>query len=328
MASNSNRRSVSSASCSAGSSRGASRRSASASGYRVTSSSAGRRQQAFSGTGVRSTRIGDLDGKSSLGRAKKGGAKPALVVGIAASVLGAVLAVVVILSGTGVLAVKNVTTKGVSHLTEQEMSQLAEVPLGTPLLTVDTEAIRRNLLRDAWIQDVSVNRIFPDTLELAVTERTIKAVIDVQTSATSASQLWAIASDGIWLMPIPDQDSEAGQATSAQVYEDAASVMRIQNLLVSEEPQIGAVCGDPNVNNALSIISGMTTELADQVKTMVASDANSTTLVLEGGVEIAFGTAEDIRDKERVCLELLKEHQGSIAYINVRSVERPTWRSA
>lgn len=278
--------------------------------------------------GVRSTRIGDLDRKAKRGRVKAGSGKAGLIVGIVGSVLAVAVVAVLVLSGTGALSIKSVTTKGVSHLTQEEMSQLAEVPVGASLLTVDTETIRRNLLRDAWIQDVSVNRIFPNTLELAVTERAIQAVIDVQVSATSASQSWALASDGRWLMPIPDQDSEAGQATSAQIYEDAAKVMHIQNLLVSEEPQIGEVCSDENVNNALSIINGMTTELADQVKTMVASDPSSTTLVLESGVEIAFGTAEDIRNKERVCLELLKEHEGSIAYINVRSVERPTWRSA
>ena len=34
---------------------------------------------------------------------------------------------------------------------------------------------------DAWVQDVSVNRVFPDTLEIVVTERTITAVVDVST---------------------------------------------------------------------------------------------------------------------------------------------------
>ena len=81
------------------------------------------------------------------------------------------------------------------------------------------------------------------------------------------------------------------------------------------------------MENALSIIDGMTTELSDQIKSVAAASSNSTTLTLDNGVEIAFGEAKDIRDKERVCLELLKQHEGKISYINVRVVNKPVWRS-
>jgi len=43
-------------------------------------------------------------------------------------------------------------------------------------------------------------------------------------------------------------------------------------------------------------------------------------------VEIAFGKAEDIRDKERTILKILEENPDSISYLNVRMVETPTWR--
>ena len=50
-------------------------------------------------------------------------------------------------------------------------------------------------------------------------------------------------------------------------------------------------------------------------------------ITLNNGVEIAFGDSSDIRDKERVCLELMREHPGKIAYINVRTVNKPIWRA-
>jgi cell division protein FtsQ len=71
----------------------------------------------------------------------------------------------------------------------------------------------------------------------------------------------------------------------------------------------------------------MTTELADQIKSVSAASSNSTTLTLDNGVEIAFGDSQDIRDKERVCLELLQQYEGKISYINVRVVNKPVWRS-
>ena len=209
--------------------------------------------------------------------------------------IGIVAALVLALVGGGLavyysnlFTIENVSVTGVEHLTATDMSELASVPAGTTLLRVDAAGIRERLLKDAWVDDVSVNRVFPNTLELAVTERTITAVVDVPTENAESVQPWAIASDGMWLMPIPDQNSEAGKRTSPKVYEDAAKV---------------------------------------QVKKVAATETESTTLTLESGVEIVFGTAENIRDKERVCLEIMKEHPDGLAYINVRVVDRPTWRA-
>jgi cell division protein FtsQ len=70
----------------------------------------------------------------------------------------------------------------------------------------------------------------------------------------------------------------------------------------------------------------MTTDLAGKVKKVTATDAESTLLTLDSNVEIAFGTAEDIRDKELVCQEIMEQHP-SVVYINVRVVSKPTWRS-
>ena len=72
---------------------------------------------------------------------------------------------------------------------------------------------------------------------------------------------------------------------------------------------------DANISNALSIIDGMTTDLAGQVKQVSASSSESTTLILDNGVEIAFGDSSDIRDKERVCLQLMQEyHESNFLY--------------
>ena len=92
-------------------------------------------------------------------------------------------------------------------------------------------------------------------------------------------------------------------------------------------PEVGTYCTDGNVNNALEILDGLTGELADQVKAVSATDAQSTLLTLENGIQIAFGTAEDIRDKERICLEIMAKNEGKVAYINVRVPDRPTWRA-
>ncbi len=231
------------------------------------------------------------------------------------------------LARSGAFRIERIDAQGVEHLTASEMTALVSVSEGTSLLDVDIAGIRSRLLQDAWIQDVAISRVFPDTLQIVVTEREIEAVVEIQTGSDGSVSEWAIASDGMWLMSIPDRDSEAGQATSSQVYEDADAALRIVDVPYGVSPEIGAYNTDENVANAIAIVSGMTTELADRVVTVSASDLESTTLTLDNGVEIAFGTATDIRAKERICLELLEQHADSIAYINVRNVDRPTYRA-
>lgn len=275
---------------------------------------------------VTSVRVGDINRADRAARAQRTYRRYLIRFGI---VLACVLALVVggvVLYNSNAFTIENVSVKGVEHLTATEMEELAGVPEGTTLLRVDTSSIRSRLMMDAWVEDVSVNRVFPNTLEIAVTERTIAAVVDVPTEDATSTQAWAIASDGMWLMPIPDQDSEAGKNTSPQIYEDIAVVLHITDVPYGVNPKVGAYCGDSNITNALSIVDGMTTDLAGQVTTVKATETESTTLVLENGIEIVFGSAEDIRDKERVCLEIIEQHP-EVVYINVRTVDSPTWRS-
>ena len=103
--------------------------------------------------------------------------------------------------------------------------------------------------------------------------------------------------------------------------------MHITGVPYGLTPSVGTYCTDENVNNALEIVDGLTTQLSDQVKLVSATDAESTLLTLDSGVEIAFGTSQDIREKERICLEIMDQNPGKVAYINVRVISRPTWRA-
>nr|WP_165056752.1 MULTISPECIES: FtsQ-type POTRA domain-containing protein [unclassified Adlercreutzia] len=260
-------------------------------------------------------------------RAAQASKRPLIIVGVIAAIVLALAVAWFALARTSAFAIENVEVTGADHLTTNEVSQLVSIPQGTTLLSVDVDAIKSSLERDSWVESVSVSREFPSTLKVAVTERQVAAVVEVPVGSTQTIQNWAIASDGMWLMAIPSQDSEVGRTLSPKIYEDAESVLRITGVPYGLAPEIGAYCTDDNVNNALSIVDGMTTELADQVKKVTATDPASTLLTLENGVEIAFGTADDIREKERVVLAIMEENP-TVVYINVRVVDRPTWRAA
>ena len=301
------------------------------SSYGASGSRGASRRQATTRGQVSSVRIGDIDRthfeRNRQMRADNRYRNYMVRLGLLTSVVLVLVVAGAALYFSDLFPVEEIKVEGAEHLTTREMQALAQVPSDTTLLRVDTGAIEKNLLRDAWIQDVAIHRDFPNTLRIVVTEREISAVVEVPTENAKSTQPWAISSDGIWLMAIPNQDTDIGQTISQQIYTDVENVLHITDVPYGIEPEIGSHCSDENVNNALAIVAGMTTELADQVKTVSATDAESTKLTLDNGVEIAFGKAEDIREKERVCLELMKQNPDKIAYINVRSVDRVTYRS-
>ena len=274
-----------------------------------------------------SRRIGDIRRSERRERAKENSRRYLVRIFIGIGIIVALIGGWAALYNSPAFTIQNVEVEGVEHLTSDEMSQLANVPTDTTLLRVDTETIRNRLKQTAWVEDATVTRKFPDTIKITVTEREIKAIVEIPNRSGSATKKWAIAKDHIWLMPIPEPGSEAAKTTSEKIYEDAKAALHITDVPYGTVAEIGQPCQDSNVNNALDIISGMTTDLANHVETVSAAGPAETTLLLDSGVEIAFGKAENIRDKERVILQILEENPDSVAYINVRLVETPTWRS-
>ncbi|MBR2789789.1 MAG: cell division protein FtsQ/DivIB [Eggerthellaceae bacterium] len=160
-----------------------------------------------------------------------------------------------------------------------------------------------------------------------MTEREIAAVVEISTTDASTIRQWAISADGVWLMPIPDRESEAAKLVSEIIYRDIEHVLTITDIPYSEQPDIGTYCTDAYVNCALSIVNTLSTSLVDSIAVVVANNTASTTLVLDNGVEIVFGDDSDVRLKEQICLELLEKYEGNIVYINVSVPDNTTYRT-
>lgn len=262
----------------------------------------------------------------SMQRAAKATRRPLLIIASIVGLIIVILAALFIASRTEAFTIEEINFTGADHLTSEEANALVSIPAGTTLLNVDAASIEESLLRDSWIESVEVKRLFPSTLEVVVQERELAAIVEIPTGSSQTIQNWAISPEGIWIMAIPNQDSEIGSKLSPVIYEDALNAIHITGVEVGLVPEIGQACTDANVNNALEIITGLTTELADQIKTVTASDPESTVVTLKSNVEIAFGRADNIREKERVCLEIMEQNP-TVVYINVRVVDRPTWKS-
>lgn len=293
----------------------------------LKASAAGESGQSEAQSETTSASVGELRRADRLERSRKKARSHLLRIVVAIGVVVVLLAGWAALYNSPAFTIEDVVVNGVEHLTSDEMAQLANVPSDTTLLRVDAATIESRIEKNAWVADAQVNRVFPNTLEINVTERPIFAVVEILTGSSATVKQWLIAEDHTWLMPVPDANSDAAKTTSSKVYEDAAKALHIKDVPYGTKAVIGDACSDANVNNALDILSGLTTELSGRVVSVSAAGTAETTLMLDNGVEVAFGKAESIRDKERVVLQILSENEDNVSYINVRIVDAPTWRA-
>ena len=201
--------------------------------------------------------------------------------------------------------VKNVTVSGNSRLSDQEVRSLAAVPADATVIKVDLGAIEKRLGTSPWIAEVTVSRAFPDALEIAVVERRAAAVIDA-----GGTKLWLADADGVWLELLGSQDATG-----------LVTVRDIEGLA----PKAGERAKSAEVKNALAVVRGLSPEMKQMLKTVSAPSVDKTALITKSDVQIMVGSAQGIAKKDRVARELLRTKKG-VVYINVRVVDRATWR--
>lgn len=224
---------------------------------------------------------------------------------------------------SGIFPITHVTVQGNSKLQTEYIIDLAAVSDDSTFLRTDVDGIRARLLAEPWIQDVTVERGFPDAIILHVTEQPVAAVVStVPETANQSAQQWIISEDGTWITQVDDTSS------SAQINpEELVSIPKIKDISAAVRPEPGAKETDEGIMNALVLLKGFSPEMREMVATISAPDAVKTTLTLYNNVGVAFGVAENIQQKEQAIATMLAEHEGTITYINVRVADRPTYRA-
>lgn len=79
--------------------------------------------------------------------------------------------------GSRLLVVRHVAVTGTHRLTRAEVVGAAAVPLGTPLARLDAGAVRSRVAAVPQVQAVRIERHWPSTLKIDVTERTPRAAV-------------------------------------------------------------------------------------------------------------------------------------------------------
>lgn len=220
-------------------------------------------------------------------------------------------AVVVVLFGcvalyrAPIFTVTHVEVVGNSHVGSDQIRRLADVPADATLIRFPGDAVAARVAADPWIADVSVSRVFPNGMRIRVTERTPIALVD------AGKAFWLIDATGLVIAKRSTEDT-----ASLPVIRDVPGLDLKAGRRASSEPLL----------NAVKVLGGISREIAGTVRAVSAATIDGTTLFTANRIEIVIGEATDLATKDALVRRILAEQDGKVVSIDVRVIDRPTWR--
>ena len=209
---------------------------------------------------------------------------------IVIGVMLVVTALVYVVMFTPVLGVKEVEVSGVQELTVEEVRSIAAVVPGTPLARLNTDEIAARVLELPRVAAVDVGRSLPNTVEIAVIERTPVAYV--------------VAQDGFHLVD--------GEGVDYAVKTKAPA--GLPTLKAVEQSAVVA---------GVQVLAAAPAKLRKSVKSVSADSAHDVRLTLRDGRVIKWGGVEESPRKAAV-IGVLLTRPGKV--YDVAAPEFPTIR--
>jgi len=182
---------------------------------------------------------------------------------------------------------QDISVTGNERLTIEQISTLAEVPIGNSLMSIDTTAMASQLMSMPEIEVATVERGWPHTILIKVTERTPIAV------AATASGFNLIDSQG--------HNAGVVAAPPAGL------------LIISAQPDSNAMLG------AIKTLAAIPVQW--QLIGLSAATQDSIVATLGSGAVITFGSSERAADKVEVAQALMEK---GYSVINVSAPDAAT----
>ena len=217
--------------------------------------------------------------------------------------LTAWLAAVLVLLGGGVwlvefspvLVTKSVRVEGVPAGDVSNIVRRAAVPMGTPLVKVDTRAISRRVVALASLASVTVSRAYPNTVLIRATRR-----VPVLAVKNSQGQVQVVDSQGV------------AYATVTAAPTGVPLIDTVENPSSME-----------SLRAAMTVLRALSPEQRRQVTDVTVMGPNMVTLKL-GGVTVVWGGASEPQLKVKVMTALLR--QKDVGTIDVSAPRTPVIR--
>lgn len=199
-----------------------------------------------------------------------------------------------LLYGSSWLRVRHVSVSGTAVLTPEQVLEAADVPVGAPMISVDTDAIEARLRRRLpRIDVVDVVRSWPRGIGLKITERTPVLLIKKGGNFTEVDKegvRFATVSQAPKGVPALELSlSRSGSAT--------ASLRRFGT--------------DRLVREAVQVAGAIPAAVRRDTATLKVRSYDDISLELSGGRTVGWGSAENGAAKARTLTALMKAVSGA-----------------
>lgn len=183
-----------------------------------------------------------------------------------------------VMYGTDLVAVRAVRVVGARQVSASAVTEVAHVPVGTPMVRVDRGAVRRRVL-GAFpdVASVAVQWSWPSVLKLVIVERV---------------PLAAVPQGGYYLLV----------DRTGRPYRTVAALPR--GLVLVQVASPGPA--DPATRAALTVLAGLPPDLRAQLFAVVAPTGEQVSLSLRGHRAVLWGDAADTAAKVAVVRVLLR----------------------
>lgn len=198
-----------------------------------------------------------------------------------------------LLYGSPWLRVEKVSVSGVRVLTDQQVRDVADVSIGSPLISVDTDAIEARLRRKLpRIDAVDVVRSWPHGIGLKVTERTPVLILK---NTGNGGKYVEVDAKGVRFATV----SAAPKGVPAL------------ELAVSRSAVLRRFPVDRLVREAVGVAGDIPAAVRRDTRVVKVRSYDSISLELSGGRTVEWGSGEKGRAKARTLTALMKAAPGA-----------------
>lgn len=217
------------------------------------------------------------DATSRIARRKRGRMlRRARLIGIAVLALALVIGAGWLVGFSSVFTVTQVSVKGNSLVSADTIKAIAAVPIGTALVFTDPEPIATRVAELPEMQTVTVSRVWPNSIEIKVTERTPVFAI-----RSPAGEYWLVDAAGIVYHTVTAKPKD----------------------LVPVNTQTLDI---PVLRDAGIVINALPGPVRQRVTAVHVLSGDNIVLSLSGGAQVVWGSAQESELKGRVAEALLK----------------------
>lgn len=202
---------------------------------------------------------------------------------------------------SGLFNIKRVIVFGNKSVATESIIEACGIDGNDNIISFSTTKLRQKLLKNSWIKEVSATRALPDTLRVQITERIPVAII-------SHGSKFYLVDDNSFII-------------SELQYADGAKVPTITDLPV-ERISVGGRLMDESLSNAIDCLKSMDPSLAKTITLLSASSVDKLSLYNKDNVEILYGEANQVDEKNKVIKTILSNQGKQVFHIDIRSYPR------